>query len=97
MLMVTTTTRDGSESFDLHDLPIGETKAHLLTAAELYERMAALEIADIHNRMGWQALALIYARWFNQKGKMKYRTTPVEVTKLRAGPQERSLPVSKKP
>ena len=27
MLMVTTTTRDGSESFDLHDLPIGETKA----------------------------------------------------------------------
>jgi hypothetical protein len=48
---------------DLHALPIGDTFAHKLTGDDLYRKLVELKVPNISTSMGWQQLALTYARW----------------------------------
>jgi hypothetical protein len=49
--------------YDLHELPIGGTMAHLLGPGELYRSMLAVGVPDISPHLGWYPLALRYAEF----------------------------------
>jgi hypothetical protein len=60
------TTSDGRggrvERFDLHALPIGDTFAHKLNQGDLHKELLSRDVPNIAANMGWQQLAIAYAR-----------------------------------
>jgi hypothetical protein len=69
-----TVTRYGEppRHYDLHALPIAGTRAHLLSAAELYRELSALKVPGIVPQLGMQDLLICYAKWRDDPA-----TTPV--------------------
>jgi hypothetical protein len=50
-------------AYDLHQLPIAGTMAHQLGGPDLYRELVELAVPGITPQMGWQDLAIAYAKW----------------------------------
>jgi hypothetical protein len=53
------------QHLDLHALPVGGTFAHKLPGPDLYAELVKLGVPNIIPQMGWQDLAIAYAKWRN--------------------------------
>lgn len=54
-------------TFDLHDLPIGETFAHKLPQPDLYKELLKLGIPGVVPTMGHQDMSLLYGNFLAEQ------------------------------